>query len=186
MFWIFNSFWAALHTLEDFYYVKQDNHRGGPTCSVYSSLWQNTMSPSWSECWVATWWRIFTELSHKGVRRLGMREIRRQNLTREWRSVHTDGCTRTVYKIFWGVGWVIRTCTCWSSLEPGFHSYIGALVPGSASKGPQPRAQRRLDIMSYICICIQVAATDTYIFCGLGGNPPSGGHASDMSLDVCV
>lgn len=60
---------------------KKGNHSPEePTWSVYSNLWQNTMSPSCCGCWVATWWRIFTELFHKGVKRLGARGDKEENL----------------------------------------------------------------------------------------------------------
>lgn len=41
-----------------------------PTCRVYNSRWQYTMSCACCGCWVAIWWRILTEFSHRGVSRL--------------------------------------------------------------------------------------------------------------------
>lgn len=66
--------WSAHHkTFLLPWYTRQPQGQG-PTCSVYSSLWQYTMSPSCCGCWVDTWWRIFRELFHNGVRRLDMRD----------------------------------------------------------------------------------------------------------------
>lgn len=81
------------------------------------------------------------------------------------------------------------SATCWSSPEPGFHSYTAVLVPRSAWEGRQPEVEKAgcQANITITCTCGQTRTVDTtHILRGLGGKPPPGWHPSHMSLNVCI